>query len=268
MLRFGAPGLHVVLLHDPVDPRPRQSIGALARIFERHVETYRQTMNMIATSTEHLGADALPWSNRFLPPLDAASLYAFVWSRKPRRYLEIGSGNSTIFARRAISDSGASTRIVSIDPQPREDIDDLCDEAIRAPLQDAELATFRKLTSGDVLFFDGSHQAFPNSDVTVFFTEILPSLPAGVVVGLHDIYLPDDYPAWAAATLPNEQYLLASWLLGRANADGVLLPAAFVHRYTDLVRILQPLLERVEQRKSTPAAFWFETSGEGDARGD
>ena len=267
MLRFGAPGLHVVLLHDPVDPKPRQTIGAIAGMFASHVDTYRQTLDTISTSTEHLGADGLPWANDFLPPLDAASIYGFLWSRKPRLYAEIGSGNSTIFARRAISDSGESTRIVSIDPQPREDIDDLCDEVIRRPLQDADLGVVDELTGGDVLFFDGTHQAFPNSDVTVFFTEILPSLPAGVVVGLHDIYLPDDYPAWAAATLPNEQYLLASWLLGRGNADGVLLPAAFVHRHTNLGTILEPLLKRVEQSTSTPAAFWFETSGEGNARG-
>jgi hypothetical protein len=248
-----------VLLHDPVDPKPRDSIGALSRMFARSVETYAQTIEMISTSTEHLGADPLPWANNFLPPLDAASLYGFLWSRKPRLYIEIGSGNSTIFARRAVSDSGGATQIVSIDPKPREEIDHLCDDVIRAPLQNADLAIFLNLTRGDVLFFDGSHQAFPNSDVTVFFTEILPFLPAGVAVGIHDIYLPDDYPEWAAATLPNEQYLLASWLLGRGDAEGLLLPSAFVHRYTDLGKTLEPLLERVGQPTSGSAAFWFET---------
>ena len=33
-----------------------------------------------------------------------------------------------------------------------------------------------------------------NSDVTVFFCEILSVLPKGLVFGFHDIYLPFDYP--------------------------------------------------------------------------
>jgi predicted O-methyltransferase YrrM len=259
VLRLGAPGHQVVLLQHAIDPRPRGSSRTLARMFAANTRAYEQTMTTIARATDHLGPDALPWSNAFLPPFDAASLYGLVFSRKPRLYLEIGSGNSTIFARRAISDSAATTRIVSIDPEPREEIDVLCDDVIREPLQDVEISTFLDVASGDVLFFDGTHQSFPNSDVTVFFTEILPSLPAGVVVGIHDIYLPDDYPGWAAATLPNEQYLLASWLLGRGNVDGVLLPCAFVHRHTELGRLLAPLWARIGQRAQDGGAFWFQT---------
>ena len=49
---------------------------------------------------------------------------------------------------------------------------------------------------------------------TVFFTEILPALPPGTLVGVHDIFLPADYPvAWLDLYL-SEQYLLACWLLG------------------------------------------------------
>ena len=55
-----------------------------------------------------------------------------------------------------------------------------------------------------MVFFDGSHRTFMNSDATVFFLEVLPTLPAGTLVGIHDIYLPDDYPAdWTTATTPS-----------------------------------------------------------------
>ena len=52
------------------------------------------------------------------------------------------------------------------------------------------------------------------SDATVFFTEILPKLSGGTMVGLHDIFLPHDYPADWLGRYYSEQYLLASWLLG------------------------------------------------------
>jgi hypothetical protein len=259
LLRFGAPGKQVVLLHYPVDPRPRSSGSALRSMFETAIPTYEQTLRVIGDATAELGADDLPWANPFLPALDAASLYGFLVSRRPSNYVEIGSGNSTIFARRAIADCGGKTRITSIDPNPRVDVDLLCDRVIRAPLQGLGDMSVFDLSRGDVLFVDGTHQSFPNSDVTVFFTEILPRLRAGVVVGIHDIYLPDDYPEWAAATLPNEQYLLASWLLGRRTMEGVLLPCAFVHRHTDLPQLLKPLWARIGQENPEGGAFWFET---------
>lgn len=49
----------------------------------------------------------------------------------PATYLEVGSGNSTRFARRAITVHGLRTRIVSIDPEPRAVVDELCDEVVR-----------------------------------------------------------------------------------------------------------------------------------------
>jgi hypothetical protein len=260
ILRFGAPGRQVELFEHPLDPRPRGSNRALARMFAAEAHVYEQTLTTIAKATDHLRAAGLPWMNPFFPPLDSASLYGVIWSRKPRLYVEIGSGYSTIFARRAISDSASATHIISVDPHPRKEVDDLCDEVIRSRLQDLEIARLPHLAEGDVLFFDGTHQSFPNSDVTVFFTELLPSLPAGVVVGIHDIYLPDDYPEWQAANLPNEQYLLASWLLGRGNADGVLLPCAFVQRYTELGGLLAPLWRRLGESQGNGGAFWFETA--------
>ena len=58
----------------------------------------------------------------------------------PATFLEVGSGNSTKFARRAIEDHGLRTRIVSIDPEPWAEIDGLCDEVLRAPAEEVDLA--------------------------------------------------------------------------------------------------------------------------------
>ncbi|WP_126115342.1 MULTISPECIES: class I SAM-dependent methyltransferase [unclassified Bosea (in: a-proteobacteria)] len=153
------------------------------------------------------------WVNPAFPALDAMALYGMIALHKPERLIEIGSGFSTKFARRAIRDHRLDTQLISIDPEPRAEIDDICDEVIRAPLEEVPISFFETLTSKDMVFFDGSHRSFQNSDVTVFFNEILPRLKSGTVFGIHDIFLPDDYPpAWLEWYF-NEQYLLASWLL-------------------------------------------------------
>src|ERR1700733_3021445 len=97
----------------------------------------------------------------------------------PARYMEIGSGYSTRFARHAIQTVGLSTVIASLDPKPRAGIDALCDTVIRRRLEEADLAVFDQLEAGDILFFDGTHRALTNSDVTVFFLELLPRLKPG-----------------------------------------------------------------------------------------
>ena len=122
---------------------------------------------------------------------------------------------------------GFETRIVSIDPQPRAEVDELCDRVLRVPLEAADLSVFDELSDGDVLFFDGSHRTFMNSDATVFFLEVLPRLADGVLVGVHDVFLPYDYPRDFADRYYSEQYLLAAHLIAgnpraRARAAHVL----------------------------------------------
>jgi hypothetical protein len=157
------------------------------------------------------------WLNPWMSGLDGAWLYSIVRNRAPALFVEIGSGNSTKFVRRGIDDGNLGTRIVSIDPYPRADIDRLCDTVHRKSLETADFAVFEQLTAGDILFFDGSHRALQNSDVTVFFLEILPRLPHGVLIGIHDIFLPFDYPLEWTSRIYNEQYMLAAYLLGRQD---------------------------------------------------
>ena len=84
-------------------------------------------------------------------------------------YFEIGSGNSTKFARHAIKLGDLRTKVMSIDPAPRAEIDLLCDKTFRMRLEDSDHQIFSILQAGDVLFFDGSHRFLTNSDVAVFF---------------------------------------------------------------------------------------------------
>jgi hypothetical protein len=135
----------------------------------------------------------------------------------------------------------------------------LCDTVVRAPLEDADLSVFGDVAPGDVVFIDNSHRCLQNSDVTVVFCEILPVLPAGVTVGLHDIFLPDDYPPEWHDRLYSEQYPLAAWLLGGARGAEIVLPAWYVARHPTLGRRLDTLWARLPGVERHGNGFWVRT---------
>jgi hypothetical protein len=204
----------------------------------------RHIPSLLRVPREERDSDTPFWANDWFPPLDGASLYGLIAERSPRRFIEVGSGMSTRFARRAIQDAKLSTRIVSIDPHPHTAVDSLCDEKIRSRMEDVPRDFWEGIGPDDLLFIDNSHRSFPNSDVTVFFTEVLPALKPATVWGLHDILLPWDYPETWGDRFYNEQYLLMAYLLGGANNDDVILPARWVSSQPFIHDILAPLWAR------------------------
>ncbi len=215
----------------PASPNPH-----IAAALAPGLESYRQKLNSFEPFTpwlDKISFDANPfdrgsphWNNVWLPVLDAVELYCLVALKHPRRHVEIGSGNSTKFVARAIKDHGLETKIISIDPQPRAEIDALCHEVKRVPLEKCDLSIFATLAENDIVFANNSHHTYMNSDVTVFFCEILPQLPRGVTAGIHNIFLPCDYPEEWTGRYYSEQYLLASYLLARTQRFDVTLPLA------------------------------------------
>ncbi len=199
------------------------------------------------------------WDNDFWGGLDAVVQVAELAHRNPRRYIEVGSGWSTRFARRAIAEFGLRTEITSIDPHPRAEVDALCDQVVRARVEDTDLALFATLEGGDVLLIDGSHTAFMNSDTTVLFAEVLPQLPPGVTVAIDDIFLPWDYPPTWEGRLYGEQYLLAMLLLGGAVGWNLVFAGFHLTRQSPLASRFEPLWPHVETRHGRLAtSFWME----------
>jgi hypothetical protein len=176
----------------------------------------------------------------------------------PKTYLEVGSGFSTRFARRAVTDGALQTKIVSLDPHPRANIAQLCDTIVRQRLEDADLSIFDQLQAGDVVTFDGTHRSFVNSDVTVFFLEVLPRLPRGVLVHVHDIYLPYDYPP--GMPFYNEQYLLASYIVAGGKLE-IVLPNTYVSRNPELRAPIEHVATKalVAGVEISGCGFWVRT---------
>jgi len=274
--RIRGPAVQRIPIDYRVDPEPRYGHGKpphalLQQIIERERGAYRDTLRSFLRFEQQLVAiprtvdttsTAPFWDNGWFQGIDIVALYSLVALRQPPLYFEIGSGQSTRVVRRAITDQRLSTRIVSLDPEPRSEIDALCDERVRSRLEDCDLDLFRRLAAGDVLFFDGSHRCFQNSDVTVFFLEVLPLLPSGVLVHIHDIWLPFDYAPEFSNRYYSEQYLLAVYLLARrAESLRIVLPNAFVSEDAELRQVLSHLWDRPELAGVVPhgVSFWFET---------
>jgi hypothetical protein len=256
------------------DPSPRWGYGKpeqarIAAYLSRFEEAYRaQLERVVAYTDDLLKVSRRPerpgepyWLSAYLPGLDAALLYTTLRDLDPARYVEVGSGISTTFVDRARKDGGLRTRITSIDPNPRAEIDALCDEVVRRPFELTQ-NPFEGLVAGDVVFIDNSHRVFTNSDAVAFLLDELPDLPPGIRVGIHDILLPSDYlPDWSTYWF-SEQYLLAAYLIAEAPFIQPVLAGGYVTTRPELLALTDPLfthphLAEVDRRAFT---FWLTTA--------
>lgn len=211
---------------------------------------------------QHTGnsASSYPcWINEWIPALDGIALYSFLVIYKPRIYIEVGSGNSTKFARKAIVDHNLKTRIVSIDPCPRAEVNEICDEIIRKPVEEIDVQIFDRLDTNDILYIDNSHRVFMNSDATTIFLDVIPRLKPGVLVEIHDVTLPYDYPTEWINRYYSEQYLLGAYILAKGNIFDIILPNTFISIDNELRSILAPLWERQEMAnvEKHGCSFWI-----------
>ncbi|MBK8020942.1 MAG: class I SAM-dependent methyltransferase [Chloroflexi bacterium] len=226
----------LIYIDFPIAPRPRQDFGSirLSAILDERRNAYADLLDSFTAFSDQLSKikDTTHFPNfassTYFPSGDAAALYCIIRMFRPKRIIEVGSGISTHFARMAVQDGKLSTHITAIDPQPRQEIHAVADKIVAAPLEDVDLAVIDELEANDVFFFDGSHRAFTNSDVTVAFLDILPRLKPGVLVHFHDIFIPADYPANWNDRFYNEQYLLACYLLAETPRSETILPMSYI----------------------------------------
>ncbi len=221
--------------------------AAVERILDARRDAFTTVLDRIDAIADALraiagGTAAGAWSGprpRFdqawFPTLDACAAYTLVRDLAPARIVEVGSGHSTRFLARALADGGGAGQIVAIDPAPRADIAALPRvRLIRETVHRVDIAELAALAPGDVLFIDSSHILMPGSDVDLLFNRVLPDLRAGVVVHIHDVMLPDDYPpAWAWRNY-NEQLAVVPLLTSATYT--VLFASHFAHtRFADRV---------------------------------
>ena len=244
--------------------RPPEAYEVAGELFARAADDFKATLSELDRYRDDLArigatatAPAPRWNQDWFGTLDAAILYATIRTRAPRLLLEIGSGHSTRFAARAIADGALSTRHVAIDPAPRADCSQLPVELHRCVLQDAAPAIFANLRAGDILFVDSSHILMPGTDVDQLLNSVLPRLPSGVRVHIHDIFLPDDYPPDWRWRGYNEQSAVLQLLAGGAYR------ARFASRYVQTrmqTELAASLIATLPCHANLATSLWLEKS--------
>ena len=182
-------------------------LEAYLRGHEPALEQVLMAMEEHADALAALGGAAPQprWTQDWFPRLDGAAAYVLARETPPKRIVEVGSGHSTRFLARALADAGAGAAQVCIDPAPR------------AQLLDLKVEWRNKILGpGDMAVFDSSHILMPGTDVDIIVNRILPRLAKGVRVHVHDVFLPDPYPAHWAWRGYSEHNALAGWLMGGA----------------------------------------------------
>jgi len=163
---------------------------------------------------------------------DATVLAGMLCAFLPRRVVEIGSGFSTAVMLDVRERQYASFSLTSIEPYPDRlrsllRPSDTNHQIVELPVQDVNLSLFDELGEGDFLFIDSTHVSKTGSDVNFEFFEVLPRLKSGVIIHLHDIFYPFEYPEnWAVHENRawNELYLLRSFLMYNPSYEILLWP--------------------------------------------
>jgi len=274
--KFLSPKFQSVHLEYKVSPKPRwghgnpahallfDSINGNRSLYKSQLESflkYTDRIHEIKDSATERNENNPAWNNGFLPGLDMVGIYGIIADYKPARYIEIGSGNSIKVARKAIRENNLNTEIISIDPFPRANIDHLADRVIREPFENLSDNKFivESLNENDILFIDNSHRVFPNSDAMICFLELLPFLEKGVIVQIHDVYLPFDYPQFMCDRFYNEQYMLAAFLLANPQKFQTILPNYFISEDAELAKIISPVWDHPNLREVEKhgGSFWL-----------
>ncbi|HEX8060471.1 MAG TPA: class I SAM-dependent methyltransferase, partial [Cyclobacteriaceae bacterium] len=203
------------------------------------------------------------YNNGSFGPGDAEAYYSIIRKNKPRRILEIGSGFSTLICLEAVKqnladDPAYKCSVTCVEPYEMPFLEKLEVKLIRKKIEDVDLSVFSGLGVNDILFIDSSHIIRPGGDVTYLILKILPTIPSGVWVHFHDIFLPDDYPvAWLREEFRmwNEQYLLEAFLLNNSSWEIMLAMSYLNQAVPTELRAALPVL--ASQKDGGSGSFWI-----------
>lgn len=231
-------------------------LACLARWEQSLDPLFRQLRQDPAINTKFFGKPYL--HNGHYPTPDAEVYAALISDYKPSTIVEIGAGYSTLIARRTVASLGLSTRIVVIDPEPRTDVANYADETIYRRVESLPTHAVPVEEHG-ILFIDTSHITRAGGDVSHIFNKLLPALPSAVLVHVHDISIPYDYPAAYRRRLYTEQYVLQALLADALRYRTVFATHYLTRRHTEeMRRTFGQICGADEQFYG--ASYWFEVN--------
>lgn len=248
--------------HEPIWSARDDADAAV--LLDRLLGTYAEEFRSEQGPAARFGFSAPPSQ---VGTCDQEVLYAMVRDRRPSRVVEIGAGGSTMIIAAALAANGDGASFTSVEPYPSpwlservQAIAAAVDFDLRASaVQDVGRSLAVELGPDDLLFVDSSHVHRPGSDVEYEFLEMYPALADGVVLHVHDIFLPSDYPSeWNTVHRRywNEQYVLEA-VLRNSGRYRTLLPLC--HLASTRPEVFEAHLPGFE-RGVRPGSFWAEVT--------
>lgn len=219
---------------------------------------------VVSATRESKTADvtSFDYTNMSFKSGDAEVLYEMIRRYRPARMVEVGAGHSTRMSRLALNANARDGYFCDhtvIEPYPRPWLAGLgAQTVVREKVERVGTRYFEDLGENDILFIDTSHVVRMGGDVQHLYLHVLPSLRPGVVIHIHDIFLPREYPREWAASHKNfwtEQYLLQAFLAFNKEFE-VLLALAYLsqHHHDELCRAC-PVYATEPGR--VPGSFWM-----------
>lgn len=196
---------------------------------------------------------------------DAIMLHCMLRTLRPERLVEVGSGHSscvTLDTRQYFLDASMHTTFIDPYPQLLQSLlrpEDLATTTVLAqPLQEVDLAVFTQLRANDVLFIDSTHVAKIGSDVNRLLFEIFPALAPGVVIHLHDIFYPFEYPKeWIhEGRVWNEAYMVRAFLQYNSAFEVLLMNTYMAHFHREFFAAHMPAC-----LLNTGGSLWLRKTG-------
>jgi hypothetical protein len=236
--------------------RPSELVGVdmndavQLELLRKHFPKFRNEYQQFPTEpTDEAGCFYL--GNGLFGGGDALVAYCMVRYFQPRLIIEIGGGFSSLLLAEAGAKNGKSA-LICIEPFPqqflRQTLPGSC-SLVEKRVQDVDLELFSELGPGDILFIDSSHTVKIGGDVNYLILEVLPRLKPGVIVHVHDIFLPFEYRRdWVMEQFRfwTEQYLLQAFLAFNSEFEVLMANRYLGNRYMEDVKAAFPILEKLE----------------------
>jgi predicted O-methyltransferase YrrM len=190
------------------------------------------------------------FNNDWYPYLDAKVLYSLIRFYRPQNIIEVGSGYSSALIL-DVNETYFENKIelTFIEPNPNRLIKLLYEKdwettsILKEIVQNIDLEKFKSLNENDILLIDSSHVSKSNSDVNFLFFHVFPVLKPGVIIHIHDVFFPFEYPEeWIKSGKDwNESYLLRAFLQNNADYEIVF--------FTDYLKVANVLVPSVSENQ-------------------
>lgn len=264
---FLSPIPEVRALDDRIWQRPSDLAGIdlNEEVQKRHLSEFFPVFREEYAAFRHVASDdpdEFYFNNDYFSGTDALVLYCMVRHYRPGRIIEVGSGFSTKISAAAIRENGCGV-MECVEPFPTNDIRGIfpaVEKVHISKVEDLGLDPFLTLKDGDILFIDSSHVSKIGGDVNFLYLEVLPRIAPGVIVHIHDVYLPFEYKEEFVKEFHlfwTEQYLFQAFLQFNSEFEILYADSYMAFRHSDEVKRVFPNSPWIGG-----GSFWIRRAGE------